>query len=275
MFNALPNLVKIGGFITFFTKKAASKFYFAGESHPFWEMVYVSEGSVGITADERVYMLSAGDVIFHKPMEFHRIWSGEGTTPVFHVISFVAEGSFVKSLEKTAVKCDGAMTELIKKVLVAKDEAFTIVNADRVAGIKNEFAAFECIKMLELFICRATLCGDAVATAPENDAEIFGRAVNFMHERLFEHLTVDDVASGCFVSKSKLKKIFSKYMGFGVSEYFTHLKIKKACRLLEGGESVGKVSEELGFSNQFYFSEVFKKIMKISPSKYKTEHKKA
>ena len=43
------------------------------------------------TADERVYNLKKGDLLFHKPMEFHRVWSAEGTAPRLFIISFEAE----------------------------------------------------------------------------------------------------------------------------------------------------------------------------------------
>ncbi|MGN0492964.1 MAG: cupin domain-containing protein, partial [Acutalibacteraceae bacterium] len=48
-------------------------FFFAGESHDFWEAVFVSKGEITATADERIYKLSQGMLLFHKPMEFHRL----------------------------------------------------------------------------------------------------------------------------------------------------------------------------------------------------------
>lgn len=35
-------------------------FFFCGECHAPWEMVYVMEGNVGVSADDRVYTLSPG-----------------------------------------------------------------------------------------------------------------------------------------------------------------------------------------------------------------------
>lgn len=58
---------------------------FAGEKHPFWELVYVLGGSVGITAGEKIYTLDAGQCLLHPPNEFHRIRSERGTEP--HVLN--------------------------------------------------------------------------------------------------------------------------------------------------------------------------------------------
>jgi len=52
--------------------------------------------------------------------------------------------------------------------------------------------------------------------------------------------------------------------------YFTQLKIRAACRLLDlSGKSVKAVALETGYSDPYYFSRVFKKVMGISPEKYR------
>ena len=51
----------------------AQLFEFAGESHPFWEFVYIDSGTASITADGRKFDMSQGDAYFHKPNEFHTI----------------------------------------------------------------------------------------------------------------------------------------------------------------------------------------------------------
>ena len=75
---------------TFFEDLYTHDFYFTGEAHNFWEVVFVIDGTVGITADDKVFYLNAGQVIFHKPMVFHRIWSESGKRPKVCIISFDA-----------------------------------------------------------------------------------------------------------------------------------------------------------------------------------------
>ena len=40
---------------------------FLGEMHDFWEVVYVIDGEVIVSADENVHEFKSGDIIFHKP----------------------------------------------------------------------------------------------------------------------------------------------------------------------------------------------------------------
>jgi len=265
----IPRNVHINSMYTFIERCAESKFYFPGESHPFWEMVYVVDGSVGVTADERIYTLSAGDMIFHKPMEFHRIWSQEGTEPNYVVVSFTADGEYMKKLENRAVSCDEYSRELMKKAVELRLEAFSVKNGFLVDYIHDEEKAFLCTKLLEMLFCHTALSGEIIGVTEDKDALLFGKAVALLQESIGEKVSVEQIASRCFVSASKIKKVFSKYVGCGISEYFTYMKITSARLMLQRGQTVSTVSESLGFSNQFYFSSVFKKITGITPSKYK------
>ena len=80
--------IEIKNLYTFFSEKYDSNYFFEGESHDFWEMVCVSKGGVGITAGKYVYRLNAGECFFHRPMEFHRIWTdGSGMAEII-ILSF-------------------------------------------------------------------------------------------------------------------------------------------------------------------------------------------
>ena len=89
-----PDLFALTGIYSLFEAKYEEGFYFEGECHSPWEMVYIIEGSAGITADDSVYVLKPGDVIVHKPMEFHKIWSADGGSIRILVCSFDLSARF-------------------------------------------------------------------------------------------------------------------------------------------------------------------------------------
>jgi len=108
-------LIDIKGVYGIIDARKTPDFSFEGESHPFWELVYVKEGCVGVAADERIYSLSAGDVIFHKPMEFHRIWSAENSSPNLNIITFEAGGKRIKELEDLTSRLDESGIILLER----------------------------------------------------------------------------------------------------------------------------------------------------------------
>ena len=66
--------------------------------------------------------------------------------------------------------------------------------------------------------------------------------------------------------------LFKKRYGYTPVEYFSRLRIQQACRLLEFSErTVGEIARSVGFTDQYYFSRVFKKIMGASPANFRKE----
>ena len=90
-----------------------------------------------------------------------------------------------------------------------------------------------------------------------------------MNDNINENLTIEQKADMCHISESYLKKIFTKYSGCGAAKYFLRLKISRACTMIVNGASVAKISDDLAFGNQQYFSTVFKRETGYSPTAYK------
>ena len=82
--------IKIDTLVSAFTVSRGEGYIFPGESHDFWEFVYVDSGTVHITASKKKYILKKGDFIFHKPNEFHAISADKKTPANVFVVSFVS-----------------------------------------------------------------------------------------------------------------------------------------------------------------------------------------
>ena len=93
--------------------------------------------------------------------------------------------------------------------------------------------------------------------------------IHVMSENLANKMSIEQVAKHFFVSPSRIKKLFSKYSGLGVMAYFNNMKIIEAQKLLDEGVGIGETAEKLGFSNQFYFSTVFKKATGFTPTQFR------
>ena len=63
-------------------------YFYNGESHDFWEAVFILKGKAGITAGETVYTLTEGQMIFHPPGEFHRLWNDGDEFLRIAIVSF-------------------------------------------------------------------------------------------------------------------------------------------------------------------------------------------
>jgi AraC family transcriptional regulator of arabinose operon len=98
--------------------------------------------------------------------------------------------------------------------------------------------------------------------------------INYMHTRLSEPVRLEEFAREAGLSVSHFSELFRGQVHQSPLSYFTQLKIRAACRLLDlTGKSVKVVAMETGYSDPYYFSRVFKKVMGVSPEKYRLTKK--
>ena len=92
-------MFSVKGFLSAHVYSWNDSFIFNGESHKEWEIVFVEEGGVISTEEERVYSLTANQIVIHAPWEFHRIRSAEGSSPKLRVTAINIEGQLPKNLK--------------------------------------------------------------------------------------------------------------------------------------------------------------------------------
>lgn len=249
---------------------------FLGEMHDFWEVVYVMDGEVIISADENVHYFKSGDIIFHKPLELHKFnVVGENGATMF-IFSFTMSGPLSKKMERRAVHLDKYNRSIIKKFIeyveynarhcheIESEESFT----DILPYFANDDIFLHTVAN---YIGRIVLSqaggSNALPKTKTHETELFKQALQIMNEKISEQLSVDDLAVALNMSASSLKRLFDKYAGMSVHKCFLTLKIKTATVLLKGGMSVSEVSDALGFSSQGYFSATYKRETGNNPSK--------
>jgi AraC family transcriptional regulator of arabinose operon len=94
--------------------------------------------------------------------------------------------------------------------------------------------------------------------------------VRYMYENIARDLTLEDISREVRLSKSYLNVIFKKYAGRAPIDFFIRLRIGEASKLLRQENSrVYEVSTQMGYTDPYYFSRIFRKITGMSPREYK------
>ncbi len=103
-----------------------------------------------------------------------------------------------------------------------------------------------------------------------NSKLLINKALNFIDCHYEEKISLEDVARELHLSKQYLCNTFKKETGENMSLYINKLRIEKAKKLLlESDFRIKEIFEEVGYSNQQYFSKVFKKITGMTVMEYK------
>lgn len=265
----LDNLFSITELYTTFLKKYPEDYSFPGEIHNFAEIVIVLSGKIGVTAGSNVMTLQSGQAILHPPMEFHRFWCEDGTSPELIIISFSATN--IPRLKSRVFMVDSALQKKAKAVVSDIHDTFSISDIS-VTDIKNsEQINYQlAIKQLEIFVLRL-ISGNIINIEAQivKSSRNYAEIIKVLEDNINNNLDIPEIAKLCKMSEINLKKTFSKYSGIGIKNFYNTMIMSKAKSLLKAGHSVSETASILNFENINYFSTAFKRITGKSPSYYK------
>lgn len=92
------------------------------------------------------------------------------------------------------------------------------------------------------------------------------KVMDFIDAHYNEPLTVERIAREVYLSSSRLSHIVKDELGMTLIDYLSRVRVDKAKMLLKNEEfPIAQIAQEVGFSDQSYFTKVFKKVEKCTP----------
>lgn len=96
------------------------------------------------------------------------------------------------------------------------------------------------------------------------------RAIDTMHDRLGDQLTIDDLAEAAIFSKFHFSRVFQRATGLSPGRFLSAVRLQEAKRLLtETLLPVTEISVRVGYSSVGTFSSRFKGSVGVSPTTYR------
>ena len=121
----LEDSVTINRIISVHYFQYMSDFSFPGESHDFWELVCVDRGEIDALAGDRRLTLKKGNILFHKPNEFHNVLTNGKVSPSLVVIGFECHSPAIKSFEDQLMSVQDTEKELMAQIIVEARNTFS------------------------------------------------------------------------------------------------------------------------------------------------------
>ncbi|HIW73801.1 MAG TPA: AraC family transcriptional regulator [Firmicutes bacterium] len=261
----------------------AKDYVFEGERHDFWELLYVDKGEVEVMAGDVGYRLRQGEIIFHKPNEFHNVFANGVVAPNLVVVSFECSAPAMAYFEgKILAAGEDERTLLARIVREARDAFSTPLDDPRTQRMErassHAFGSEQMIaillqEMLIRLIRRGANQAQGVKISSSvklrSDNDLVKRVIAFMEENAAGSLTFAQVCRFSAQSATNLKTIFKAVTGYGVMEYYRMIKIDLAKTMLrEGNGNITQIADRLGYASVHYFSRYFKQATGMTPSEY-------
>lgn len=105
----------------------------------------------------------------------------------------------------------------------------------------------------------------------------YGDLISKVKQYISEHynndqLSLQDIARQLGVSPSHMSKVFSQETGQTMTEFLTGTRIRKAMELLKTTrQKTFEIAFEVGYNDQHYFSNLFKKVTGMTPMEYRRQ----
>ncbi len=137
--------------------------------------------------------------------------------------------------------------------------------------------AIFCSKIFQIDIERSSQSPFLIFQIQKNhDDDVIREAQNFIEENLGEKISFEELAAKLAVSRRNFDRRFIKATGNTPVEYLQRVKVEAAKRSLESGKkTVFEVMNDVGYTDDKAFREVFKKLTGLSPLDYRAKFNKA
>lgn len=254
-----------------------------GESHDFWELVYVDKGEIVVRAGETNYLLKAGELAFHCPNEYHNVLIYDQKPANIIVIAFCCNSPHMKSFERKILLLGHQEKQCLSTIVKEAEASYLHFDSD--APFVNlttrgdaPFGGGQIIKtsIEQLFIYiyrRNENIRFEARSIPSNHlnhhAALAAQAKKYLQDHYSEKITLDTLAVAMGVSTSQLKRVFREQTDSSVIAYLTNLRISEAKRMIRDRNlNFTQIAGAVGYDNIYYFSTQFKKHTGMTPTEY-------
>lgn len=243
-------------------------------------LIYVVSGSVQVVEDDQEYCILPGELLFLKHGCHH--YGTKRNPPMtswyyfhFYLPKITAQTRF-DPFESFTYACSlnkenhSFFYQLPKKM---KMESYS-----NIAQMQEICDLFEKRNPLERLLQNTMLCSLLLNLYhdSESDRKVAlsrqrtDQMIAYLQKHCEEKFSSVDIETYMGLSYKHLNDVFKKETGMTLQKYHCQMRMERAARLLQQTDlTVTQISERLGFDEVFYFSNVFKKQMKLSPMSYR------
>ncbi len=225
-------------------------------------LAYVNNGSLSYKDGDSSKSTNAGTFLLFRPGEFQDVIFYLKDSPDIYWVHFA--GNMILSLLKENNLLDS------RSISVMPNNRYSDIFDLMIKALKSpdDYSSKLNKIYLQELILTASKERDFTLSRTKTPTE-FTRALQFIDDNLSEKIMLKDIAEYSNVSTKTLTRYFEKFQNMPPMKYVNKMRMEKAKILLKGHNTVGQVSNALGFEDPLYFSTVFRKYTGISPEKFK------
>jgi AraC-type DNA-binding domain-containing proteins len=253
---------------------------------PHWHeqllLMYIEKGTLELMCVEQKIIANQGEIIIVNPYEIHSI-ENPNSIVEYYLLKLDISLLLGNQPDLRQIMC---RDQLLKNRILFKNK---ITNdnflLDSMKIIINEFLEKKqgytlVIRGLSYQILTSLLRKHAKAIPDQEEYDMQYRrlrqikpVITYIEEHYSEKITLDELSAIIHLSTIHFSRVFKTVTGFSPMEFLNRVRIQKAVQLLlKTDKSIVEIAMETGFNDGNYFSRLFKKCRKETPSEFRNKY---
>ncbi len=217
-FTDVKSEIEITKLVTIHYFEFNRSFVYHGESHDFWELVYVDSGSLEVKYENGTHILRQGDLMLFEPNVYHKTRSYNAAPDVLN-ISFASQSKPLYDICGKAIKVDRREKQFFGEIINEAIHAFVLEkNNPEMSGLvvreNAPFGGADLIKMylqiIMTYLIRGTKAEKSSRTDKStSDNPLAYEVSSYISEHCEESLSVKEICGYFGYSVTFLENVFS------------------------------------------------------------------
>ncbi len=254
-------------------------FSFPGETHNYWELVYIDRGKAVVTSGDDSFSLGKGEIVFHQPNKLHAIASDPEDPPTVFIITFHCPSEDMSFFESKRLSVPTPLRKYISEMISDGQEAYflsddspyeteLVKRADGLIGSEQLIKLN--LEMLLIKLIRSSTLPKIKGEQNKIYSKLTKQIIDILTNNVYGKIRIDNISKELGFSRAYISTVFKTDCGKTITEYFSDLKISEAKYLIRKElYTISQISDFLCFENPHYFFRVFKRKTGMTPKQYK------
>ncbi len=236
-------------------------------------LIALSHG-IRLYVDKMAIDLRQGSCMLVLPVQSYTVESSNGEIELarFTFETFEVEGRTLNPVAHPPLICSYPYSLLISQVKQVLGNEAWVKNRFCSSLSTSEIAIMQG-RLQQVLGMMAQLDQQAFHLQNGEKVKRIQHTVQYMEQHYDEDLTVEQLANMAGIVRWQYSQQFKTLTGKKPTDYLVHLRINQAKKLLRNStEPLSRISRQIGFKDEFYFSRCFRKLTGNTPREYSNIH---